>query len=90
MTADGSHRRDLSNDPAYADTDPVWSPDGSLIAWARSAPGEDYDIWVMHADGTHQTRLTTDVGFDGYPSWSPDGTKIAFTRSNGGHRTSTS
>src|SRR6476620_12784858 len=38
----------------------------------------------MHADGTNQTRLTTDVGFDGYSSWSPDGTKIAFTRSNGG------
>ena len=83
MAADGSDRRDLSNDPAYSDFDPDWSPDGSLIAWARAGTG-DYDIWVMHADGTNQTQLTTDVGFDGYPSWSPDGTKIAFARSRGG------
>jgi len=32
----------------------------------------------MNADGTAQTRLTTDPANDDQPSWSPDGTKIAF------------
>ena len=80
MNADGSGQTDLSNDPATADIDPVWSPDGTKIAWARATDTSDYDIWVMHADGTNQTQLTTDPGFDAYPAWSPDGTKIAFAR----------
>ena len=40
------------------------------------------EIWVMNADGTRQTRLTT--AGDGVQDWngvmSPDGSKIAFTR----------
>jgi Tol biopolymer transport system component len=32
----------------------------------------------MNADGSGQTRLTTDPTSDQDPSWSPDGTKIAF------------
>lgn len=32
----------------------------------------------MNADGSGQTRLTTDANDDGAAVWSPDGTKIAF------------
>ena len=64
MAADGSDRRDLSNDPAVLRPRPDWSPDGSLIASARAGAG-DYVIWVMYADGTNQTQLTFDAGFDG-------------------------
>ncbi len=39
---------------------------------------QNFDIWVMHADGTNQTQLTTAPELDGAPVWSPDGTKIAF------------
>jgi TolB protein len=35
-------------------------------------------IYVMNADGSGQTRLTSNGTRDGYPAWSPDGTKIAF------------
>ena len=62
MNPDGSGQMDLSNDPATADFDPEWSPDGTQIAWARATETSDFDIWVMHADGTNQTQLTTDPG----------------------------
>ena len=32
----------------------------------------------MNADGSNQTRLTTDETDDFAPAWSPDGSQIAF------------
>lgn len=40
--------------------------------------GGTEEIYVMNADGTGQTRLTTDDGRDLSPAWSPDGSKIIF------------
>jgi Tol biopolymer transport system component len=40
------------------------------------------EIWVMDADGSHQTQLITLKAFDlGEAVWSPDGTRIAYTMS---------
>jgi Tol biopolymer transport system component len=36
------------------------------------------DIYVMNADGSAITRLTTDPAMDFDPAWSPDGIHIAF------------
>nr|NIP61106.1 PKD domain-containing protein [Gemmatimonadota bacterium]NIR81491.1 PKD domain-containing protein [Gemmatimonadota bacterium]NIT90338.1 PKD domain-containing protein [Gemmatimonadota bacterium]NIU34163.1 PKD domain-containing protein [Gemmatimonadota bacterium]NIU38314.1 PKD domain-containing protein [Gemmatimonadota bacterium] len=36
------------------------------------------EIYVMKADGTGQTRLTSNAVLDNLPAWSPDGSKIAF------------
>jgi TolB protein len=59
-----------------------WSPDGSMIVFARSPNYDDADyrsdVWVMDADGTHERRLTDWDGFDSFPVWSPDGRWIAF------------
>ena len=38
----------------------------------------NFEIYVMNADSTNQTRLTDSLGPDIQPAWSPDGTKIAF------------
>jgi len=57
---------------------PVWSPDGSKIAFAGF--DSDYShVYVINADGTGLTGLTSDSSSgDAYPDWSPDGAKIVF------------
>jgi len=83
MNADGTGRTNLTNSAAY-DAAPAWSPDGSKIAFSRTYEihqhdGKwDYEIYVMNADGTGQTRLTNNAAWDNEPTWSPDGTQIAF------------
>ena len=50
--------------------DPSWSPDGRHIVFTSTRMGHR-DIFVMHADGTEQTRITS-TGQDNYlPDWSP-------------------
>jgi Tol biopolymer transport system component len=84
MNPDGSGVVQLTDNDA--DDWPVWSPDGTRIAFTsfRDAPwpGDTGDIFVMNADGSGQTNLTNSAVDDYWPAWSPDGKKIAFT----GHR----
>ena len=60
------------------DSDPVWSPDGSKIAFFTDRDGNT-EIYVMNADGTQPTRLTHHQSRDRTPAWSPDGKQIAFS-----------
>jgi WD40 repeat protein len=61
--------------------EPSWSPDGSRIAFSRTVDG-DPEIFVMNADGTGVTRLTSLAGEDRSPVWSPDGARIAWSHGN--------
>jgi Tol biopolymer transport system component len=82
VDANGTGLRRLSPKGAH-DEDPVWSPDGRSLAFARSADvvdGLETDIWVMNADGTNARRLTRHPVLDRDPVWSPDGRTIAFAR----------
>jgi TolB protein len=62
----------------------TWSPDGSQIAYYAADP-EGYDIWVMQADGSSPTQVTTHPGDDVGPTWSPDGAQLAFSSFRHGH-----
>jgi TolB protein len=59
-------------------SDPAISPDGSRIAYRSADPGGDYQIFVMNADGTGRTAVTTNPTAKQEPTWSPDGAHIAF------------
>jgi len=83
MNADGSDQRRLTDDPAY-DAWPVWSPDGSQLAFTSSRNGNP-DIYVMDADGGDLRQLTEDQESDFWPDWSPDGAQIAFVSRRDGN-----
>ena len=78
---DGSQRSSIG----LAGQAPDWSPDGTKLAYSRTVGTFDNDeIFVANADGTGETRLTTNSVYDSRPVWSPDGTKIAFDSNEGG------
>lgn len=67
----------------YKNYAPAWSPDGQRIAFYSTRDG-DWEIYVVHADGSHLTRLTDSPGYDGEPAWSPDGSRLAFASARDG------
>ncbi|MBI4519684.1 MAG: PD40 domain-containing protein, partial [Gemmatimonadetes bacterium] len=62
---------------------PVWSPDGSRIAFQNYSES-NYQIWTVAPDGSALTQVTTGHYDHREPAWSPDGAKIAFSSDRGG------
>jgi tricorn protease len=64
-------------------TNPVFSPDGALIAFSATYDGNT-DVYVVNADGGESTRLTYHPAPDIVVGWSPDGARVLFrsTRSS--------
>jgi len=90
MNDNGSRVRRLTNTPFYIGA-PRWSPDGSQIAFHMDLHSTDphkpqqYDIFIMNADGSHQQRLTDHPSLDTSPSWSPDGKYLTFDSGHSGN-----
>lgn len=82
VSADGSDRRNITNDPAN-DWGPDWSPDGSTIAFNSDRDGGRLRGYLVNADGSNLRALDID-GWVEYPSFSPDGARIAYMGHEGG------
>ena len=78
--AGGTARR-LTSTPS-AETDPHFSPDGSLIAYSATIAGNT-DVFVVPVIGGEPRRLTYHPGVDYVRGWTPDGKRIVFGSSRG-------
>ena len=65
--------RNLTRSTAVHDKDPVWSPDGTQLAWLSDASGE-YQLMVGEQTGITKPRAITLPGTAYYSdlAWSPD------------------
>jgi len=73
----GEHRLTFDGNESI-ERQPVWSPDGTRIAYAALRDG-NWDIYTIDANGGDRSRITTDPLRDDYPQWTSDG-RIIFTR----------
>ncbi|MFC2031588.1 TolB family protein [Chloroflexota bacterium] len=73
--------------PVTTGIDPVWSPNGDQIAFARSE--EPRGVWVVDMETGDEWRAF-DWSETRYPSFSPDASQIVFSRQHGGPEDRTS
>ncbi len=66
---------DLTNTPEGSENHPVWSPDGSHLAWSSTIASSGYDgIYVWDAAKPAQPAIW--IGDGDWPAWNADGTAI--------------
>lgn len=84
MNADGTGQTRLTFDPAIghgSKVHPVWSPDGTRIAYFESGTLANH-IYIIDAVPGSTPRRLTGGDLEESPAWSPDGSRIAFTSSS--------
>ena len=57
---------------------PNWSPDGDHILY-QAMSNDQWEIWIMNADGTDKRQLTSGLGDKTDASFSPDGQWIVYS-----------
>ena len=64
-------------------THPIWSPDGTKIAFINNKVGVEndnpinFEVYTMDADGSGILRYTFNTAFEADLSWSPEGNRLA-------------
>lgn len=79
VARDGGEARLLTSGEGTK-TDPVFSPDGSMIAFTGDYDG-NVDIYVMPSGGGVPRRLTHHPAVDEVVGWTPDGKQVLFRSS---------
>jgi len=76
QASDYAQARRLTS-PSHESFDPVWSPDGRLLAF-QSPRGGASDTWFLDLEAGGEAFQIT--GIEGRPVFSPDGLWVAFTK----------
>ena len=89
MSIDGSRETQLTSNTDFNIDYARWSPDGKKIVYASdegvdSQKRHNFDIWMMNADATNKTQLTTNGSHDDSPCWDRQGKLIYFRSNRGG------
>jgi Tol biopolymer transport system component len=60
---------------------PFFHPDGKRIIFASNLEnprGRNFDLYLIHVDGTGLERVTYSPEFDSFPMWTSDGKKLVW------------
>ena len=78
VDTDTGETQNLTNSPDDMEGLPSWSPDSQKIAFAVYDPPY-FDISLMDADGTNETKLASERGICDDLTWVPGGGKVSYT-----------
>jgi tricorn protease len=81
VSREGGEAKQLTTGTGTEDN-PVFSPDGTMVAFTGEYEGNT-DVYVVPAAGGVPRRLTYHPGTDEVVSWTPDGKRIVFRSSRG-------
>jgi TolB protein len=73
----GDRQTPAAGNPSKQNYLPVWSPDGTKIAFTTNRDGNP-EIYVMNRDGGNVRRMTNSPSIDVSPTWSPNGGQLAW------------
>ena len=80
-----SNTKIVASDPTHNEFWPVYSPDGTHVAFFTVRKGaENEGISIADTNGSDATQLVRDSRINLFPRWSPDGSRVIFFSGNPG------
>ena len=81
----GGPVKPLYREAVFRSIHPTFSPDGSRLAYSASRFGTKADLWMIKADGSDATPVSTEPEPEFEPVWSADGRSIFFSLQRDSH-----